>query len=210
MRLHGSTPIYEHPNSFSGMALGTIPFLIYLLPISNKIIRTFLIIQLVFSLNIILFTGSRTGYVAFCLLLFVFLFERRKNRLIIVLTLFTIVVALPLIPKQYIERFDTIYTGEDIEGHSIDMRRVILEDAIEIFTEHPFGVGIAAFPKVREKTFGRSQDTHNLYLEVATNLGLQGLLVFLAFIYSMMRTLNETKKNLGINYYKCRKGSGEL
>jgi len=47
-------------------------------------------------------------------------------------------------------------------------------------------VGLACFPVVRLQKFGRSQDTHNLYLEVATNIGVQGLVVFLFFIGAMM------------------------
>jgi len=33
MRLHGSTPLYAHPNSFSGMAVGCLPFIYYLYPV---------------------------------------------------------------------------------------------------------------------------------------------------------------------------------
>jgi putative inorganic carbon (hco3(-)) transporter len=40
--------------------------------------------------------------------------------------------------------------------------------------------------------FGRSQDTHNLYLEVATNLGIQGLIVFLFFVAKMGSSLNKS------------------
>jgi len=51
-----------------------------------------------------------------------------------------------------------------------------------ILTENPFGVGVASFPAAREARFGKRQDTHNLYMEVATNLGIQGLLVFFTFL----------------------------
>jgi len=42
--------------------------------------------------------------------------------------------------------------------------------------------------------FGRSQDTHNLYLEVATNLGIQGLVVFFFLIYAMLSSLKRVQR----------------
>lgn len=196
LRLHGSTPLYTHPNSFSGMAIGTLPFVIYIFPIANKFFKTLLLLQLVFALNIVLYTGSRTGYVAFLGFLFLFSLKSKKKMKIFILLLVIAAIIVPRIEEQYIQRFTTIFTGEEIEGASMDARRQILEDAIKIFTEYPFGVGVAAFPTVRMRTFGRSQDTHNLYLEVATNLGIQGLIVFFYFTYLLMTCLTNIQKQI--------------
>jgi putative inorganic carbon (hco3(-)) transporter len=95
-------------------------------------------------------------------------------------------VALPFIPEQYIERFQSI-SGQEKEGHSKEKRMVIIKDAIQIFVEHPLGVGVAAFPAVRIKRFGRSQDTHCLYLEIATNMGIQGLIIWVLMIIAIYR-----------------------
>jgi len=38
-------------------------------------------------------------------------------------------------------------------------------------------------------TFGRSQDAHNLYFEIATNLGIQGLFIVGLLIYKMISIL---------------------
>jgi hypothetical protein len=69
---------------------------------------------------------------------------------------------------------------------------VILQDAWVILQENPFGVGVASFPAVRQRRFGRMQDTHNLYLEVGTNLGVQGLAVFLFLVGAMMAEFRRT------------------
>lgn len=193
-RLHGATPIYAHPNSFTGMAIGTLPFVLYFLPIASKWVRVALLVQIGLALDIVLFTGSRTGYVAFVAGMGM-LVARAKNKKRSFGLLFLALLALvPAIPEDYIGRFDSIFTLQDKEGESTEKREVILEDAWEIFKEHPFGVGVGAFPIVRAQKFGRSQDTHNLYFEVATNLGWQGLLVFGGLIVAMQRTLNELRK----------------
>ena len=192
MRLHGSTPIYAHPNSFAGMALGTMPFIIYLFPIVPKYIKVVFIVQLIFAFNIVLHTGSRTGYVAFLIMMIFLILKSRNKKKVILLAGIMALVAIPFIDEQYVARFKTIYTGQEIEGASMDTRKVILEDAMSVFLKHPVGIGVGAFPMVRYQTFGRSQDTHNLYLEVATNLGIQGLIVFLVFLWKMIMCLNNS------------------
>jgi hypothetical protein len=194
MKLHGATPMYRHPNSFAGMALGTLPFIYYLFPLVHVFMKIILIVMLAFSINIVLFTGSRTGYVAFIVfIIYIIIISKNKFKIITCIIIFGI-ICIPIIPNDYVERFHSIFTGKEKEGGSREARIVILKDAIKIFIAHPFGVGIGAFPAIRKELFGRTQDTHNLYLEVATNLGIQGFVVFMLYIYNMMKVLNHIRK----------------
>jgi O-antigen ligase len=195
MRLHGVTGNYEHPNSFSGFALGTLPFIYYLFPLSNKWGKGVLLIMLVFAITIVLYTGSRTGYIGF-LLFAVWVFLKSKNKLkFMVAGLIVGIVGLQYVPQQYIDRFHSI-TGQEKEGHSRLRRLEILQDAVVIFSEHPFGVGVSAFPAIRQQRFGRSQDTHNLYLEVATNLGIQGFIIWSLLIFAIFRNIKRLSVDL--------------
>jgi len=189
MRLHGAVPIYAHPNSLSGVAMGVIPFVVFLFPVLRSWkYKLAILMPLVTAITCILYSGSRTGYVAF----FVFLFfwwtqSRRKFRWIGIAVGLSLAVY-PVIPQQYVQRFKSI-GGQEAEGHSKETRIVILDDAVKIFASNPFGVGVASFPAARRARFGRSQDTHNLYLEVATNLGIQGFVVFMFLIAWMLSSL---------------------
>lgn len=210
MRLHGATMMYRHPNSFSGMALGTLPFILYLFPVVSKWIKALFLVQLVFSLNIILFTGSRTGYLGLIGVILVFFLKSKRKVTILLLLLFAGIVGLNYIPGEYVQRFESIFTQSESGGDLVDpsmealhggdsskeARIQIIRDAVEIFITHPFGVGVAAFPSIRYDTFGRSQDTHNLYLEIATNLGIQGLIIFSLFIYHLYKSLLRTRNKL--------------
>lgn len=196
MRLHGPTWSYAHPNSFSGTQLGTLPYLYHLAILAPMPLRLAMIAQGIGALVIILYCGSRTAYLGFFTWL-VILIARAKSsfRAIAILLAVTLAVA-PFIPAQYFARLETVYTQKEIEGASIDARKEILTDAWTIFIEHPMGVGVGAFPIVREQRFGRSQDTHNLYLEVATNLGFVGFVLFVGMLVSMLRTLLQLSKKL--------------
>ena len=196
MRLHGTTSLYAHPNSLSGNALGSLPFIYYLFPLSNLILKGVFLILALFAGIIILYTGSRTGYVGFLVfILMVILKSKNKTKMILVVMLIS-VIGLAFIPEQYAGRFVSIFTQTEVEGHSSEKRIEIIKDAWPIFFENPFGIGISAFPKVRMEKFGRFQDTHNLYLEVLTNLGIQGFIVFFLFVYKMLKTLKYLEDDL--------------
>jgi O-antigen ligase len=194
-RLHGDTPMFRHPNSLAGLATGVLPFIIYLLPLKNRLwVRAALLGIAATALGCVMYSGSRTSYVGVtAFVLFYLVTSPYKIRVIAVLA-----VLLPLtwvnLPDIYRARFETIFTGQEIEGNSMGSRKEIMRDATAVFEAHPFGVGVAAFPAVRKQMFGRQQDTHNLYLEVATNLGIQGLIVFLGFVIVMLRTLWRVKQ----------------
>lgn len=194
MRLHGSTPNYAHPNSFSGMAMGTLPFAYYLFPVVNKYVKIILLLLFGFATNIVLYTGSRTGYVAFVIFWLFVIYKSEYRKRLVLLVIPMLIMTIFIIPKQYQERFTTIYTGQAKEGHSEEKRIQILKDAIQVFAIYPLGVGVSAFPKVRMDMFDRSQDTHNLYLEVATNLGIQGFIAFFLFVFMMLCMLNRMQQ----------------
>lgn len=195
-RLWGSTPIYFHPNSYSGMAVGTLPFVLYMYPLVSKWFKLALLALAALAANIIIFTGSRTGYVAVAFGVGLII-KRSKNSWKTLFWIAAISIALiPAIPHDYLDRFDSIFTLHEKEGKSSETRIQIIKDAWEVFKENPLGIGVGAFPIVRSQKFGRSQDTHNLYLEVATNLGIQGLITFLGFIYVLQKSLNTLQSNI--------------
>jgi putative inorganic carbon (hco3(-)) transporter len=188
-RLHGVTLLYRHPNSLSGLAVGALPFFLFLFQFQTKIIKCFFAGCILGLLTIILYTGSRTGYVAIFILSFSILlrfgiFKIKTIAVVISITL----IGLVIIPQHYKDRFSTIFhASEGADSGSANLRLEILEDAYAIFKKYPFGIGVQAFPHVRDLEFNRQQDTHNLYLEILTNLGIIGFVAFIVFIATLFR-----------------------
>lgn len=196
LRLHGSTSLVSHPNSLSGNALGTLPFIWFLFPHVKWPVRAVLLLQTAFALNIILYTGSRTGWIAFIAFLVLLILKTRPKPGYLIGIVVLVLILIPLIPQEYQVRFGSVFTMKEQEGNSAETRLEIVKDAVAIFQQHPFGVGVSAFPAVRTATFGRFQDTHNLYLEVATNLGIQGLIVFGGLIITLLKVLSRNRNRL--------------
>lgn len=198
MRLHGSTPLYSHSNSFSGTQIGILPFLNRLFPLSPWFVKIVFLIQFIFIGNIVLYTGSRTGYVGFLAYIVFIIYRSKIKKKAFFYAIIFVLITIPFIPGQYYGRFESIFTLKEKEGDSAETRIQILKDASEIFLRYPLGIGVGAFPSIRHDTFGRDQDTHNLYLQIATNLGVPGLIIFGLLIYKLLKTLRELTKNFTV------------
>jgi O-antigen ligase len=194
MRLHGAVPMYGHPNSLGGAALGALPFAVFLFfPVRHWFLRLGLVASSATAMVCVIYSGSRTSYLGLVALILWWFYQSKKKIRFVTVAVVIGAIALPLLPQEYIERFKSI-GGQEAEGNSKKERILILEDAWTIFTENPLGIGVGSFPAARSVRFGRSQDTHNLYLEVATNLGFQGLIVFLGMVLVMMVSFRHSAK----------------
>jgi hypothetical protein len=199
-RLHGSSPAVGHPNSLSGFAVGCLPFCVYLqAAVRSKLARIMLWTLLGFSLIIIVATGSRTGYVAAAAAAVVYLFTNYKGvfkkvaMLVVTLALVSLVV-----PQEYQERFQSIFTGQEKEGQSGERRKEIMRDAVDVFKEHPLGVGVGAFPLVRYKMFGRGQNTHNQFLELLTNASVFGVVAFTVLVWRILAVNGRNRRRIAV------------
>lgn len=191
MRLHGATPLFQHPNSLAGVGVGFLAFAAYVYSaLETRWARWLLVLFSFVALLCVMYTGSRTSYLGI-LALAVFVAIRARWRIgrLIAVGLAAIPLIALMMPAQYQARFETIFTGQEIEGASMDKRQQIIEDSFAVLRQHPLGVGVGGFTPTRLAMFGRYQDTHNLYLQVATHLGLQGLVAFLAFVVVLWRQL---------------------
>jgi hypothetical protein len=188
-RLHGSTAFIGHPNSFSAFGIGCLAFAIYLFKgFQNKWLKIMMLAIIGFSAIIIIFTGSRSGYIAILLASLYLFFKMKKGKTkVFIVTILAFIALSPLIPEQYFERFESIYTGKEAEGNSSNKRTIIIKDALEIYANYPLGIGVEAFSTVRIDMFGRYQNIHMLYIEVLTNIGPIGFIVFCVFIIRLIR-----------------------
>lgn len=193
-RLHGVTMMYRHPNSLSGLAVGALPFFLFLLRFQLGMVKVVFAGAILGLLMVVMYTGSRTGYVATIILFLaiiirVGLFKPK----VILLLLSCLLLSAILIPEEYKGRFSTIFKSEEERGSSANKRIEILNDAWAIAKKYPMGIGVQAFPYVRDLEFGRQQDTHNLYLEVLTNIGPFGAITFAIFIVLIFKTNNRSR-----------------
>lgn len=174
-------------------------------PIILKILAAFALLVITLS---IVFTYSRGGFFALLVALIILgLYQPPR----ISLTLSMVGVALIIImmlPPSFIDRMGTV-TG--LISGNVDIRSEVSFRgraseyivAWEMFSDHPIlGVGKNNYPLLYQdysKRIGLDPRTtprepHNLYLEVAAETGILGLLVFALVIYFVFRSTIKARK----------------
>lgn len=138
-------------------------------------------------------TYSRGGFLALTcasLVLGSKLFKRAPIAMIsFVLALLVTVPA--LLPSNYTERLSSIFdSSADVRG-SATARHNLLNRSIEVASQHPLiGVGMGNFHLY---SIG-NQVSHNAYTQVASEMGLPTLLIYLAFITAPLSRLRRIER----------------
>jgi O-antigen ligase len=163
-------------------------------------------------LMLVFFTQSRGALLGLAVPVpFLFWQSKRKLRLLAFATFAAGSVAL-VAPQSVWDRLSGLSNvsleggmrGVDQEG-SAEQRFQILQIAMSIAQDHAlFGTGPGVYhlyhlqyaPSLRDKAptaFG-ARDAHNTYVRLLAELGVPGLLLFVAFVGSMLRSLNSQRK----------------
>lgn len=209
-RLHGTAgTMFGHPNSLSGKFVTSLAFIYYFLPVLKKNwLKVLIAVQFIFTITIVLYTGSRTGYITLIVLLFFIVILSKKKLMacivVIVLSLFSV----QYIPDYYKERFLSSFVDEKAQGASKEARTNLLKDSFSVFLENPFGVGLACFREVQRNAGRNPQDTHNLYTQLLAEAGIQGFVCFSYLVWVILKKIRKIRYGFihnieRLNHYKC-------
>jgi len=198
-RLHGSVPSVNHPNSLGSAILGIIPFIIFLYPQVKKfILRTWLLAITPMAAMVVLWSGSRTAYVGFIALLALWFVLSKHKKKIIVFFLFASMVLKPLVPQDFVDRFESITESGSEGGDGSKHERVFLNQlAWETFLANPAGIGVESFRYVSVHFLPYAMEVHCLYLQILSHVGIQGMMAFLFFVGATLSGLWRARISYG-------------
>jgi O-antigen ligase len=127
-------------------------------------------------------TKSRSGFLgllAMCVVIGYYTLRARPG--LLVGAVFAALLALPVMPQSFWNRMDSIMNAEEDQTGSREARLRLLTQGIEVFAENPLtGVGAGQFQNYNApgETIEKWRVTHNVWLQVASELGIFGLLAF--------------------------------
>jgi O-antigen ligase len=133
----------------------------------------------------IIATHSRSGTVGLVMMMLflaVYMVKRRPG--LVFAAALLLVLAAPLAPASYWQRLSSITDESQDETGSREARRILMREAWAAFLADPLtGVGAGQFknykPEGREEAW---RETHNVLLQVAAELGVVGLGIFIYLI----------------------------
>jgi O-antigen ligase len=200
-RLQGvSSGLMGNPNDLAMNMVTFLPFAAFAALTPGKpLARLFAAGVTVLMLGAILFAKSRAGFLALAVtgLLILLQSGRLRPRLAILAVVAALVVP-PILPQAFWTRVSSIVNAEDDETGSREARLVLFQDGWDAFMDHPFtGVGAGQFqnynPPDRQELW---RETHNVPLQVLSELGIAGGAVFVWLLARSGRTLFQTWRAL--------------
>jgi len=163
---------------------------------------------------LVMLSWSRETWVAALLTGMIFLFYKLKKTraFLFVVSIFIAVALVNLVPSLwpdsknlYVKRLESTVIVKKI---NVEIRKCLWCRAVGIIKEYPVaGSGIGTFYKISpsygerdcERFKGRPENAHNYYLQVAAEIGVSGLLLFLSIIFcayrSGLRTLSQLEES---------------
>jgi O-antigen ligase len=186
-RLSGAPYDVINPNGLAFVVASVVPFYLFL-GFTSSIRRLVTAVSIPLLINALILTGSRSGFLGLITALAGFWIKsKRKIVLMAILGLGAFASVTVLTPVQR-DRYLSIFDSNTKNAGTAQGRTQGILDTFEVALRKPlFGHGLGT-SREANANFGRSdQPAHNLYAEVAEELGFVGLVIFLCLIRSIIK-----------------------
>jgi O-antigen ligase len=184
------------PNYFSISALLCAPIAFYLLGTRQPRWERYFCIGSLFLILVALTLAASRGALLGIVTASTLMVWRSPRRLRSLLLAGSLLV--PLMVFTPASPLDRLLNPTQGDQQSSDFRTLLFDAGLRMLTEHPLrGVGIGNF-KPFVKLFSTEELemlAHNSYVEVAAELGIPGLFLFLAILFSTLRTLRRVHRD---------------
>jgi len=188
---------YAHINRLAALWVSLLSFVGYLFIRYKSVLSRLLFgILSILLLAGVVVTSSRGGMIALVILLFIVFFKHSRKITIVAGMIVLLLLATPFIPEVFLTRFGSLI-GVDIWGVRADDDSSVIQRAklyiagMYMIKDHFIrGVGIGNFPIVKLDYApgggfgwnGSAVVAHNAYLQLLTELGVIGFLVFVVIL----------------------------
>ena len=189
--------IFENPND---LALNLVTFLaptLFIVLYERKTSRRLFAAGIaVTMLMAIVATKSRSGFLGLAAMLMVVAYYTLKARPgYVVAGMFALALAMPLMPMSFWDRMTSIVEADQDKTGSREARIKIMEKGLQVFVDNPLtGVGAGQFQNYDDHSSDADKwrVTHNVWLQVATELGIFGVVIFGFLVIRAYQACNRT------------------
>jgi O-Antigen ligase len=196
-RLSGGPYDVINPNGLAFVILTVLPFMFCLAVQSAKSKLLFIGLTPVLFYALVL-TGSRSGIVGLLLVILGVGLQSRKRGLILISIIFVLaVIGFSYLPYNLQDRYLSIISSDTKNAETVGSRIQGILNESQVVLRHPFvGHGLGTSLEANWNFAGIHIRSHNLYIEVAEELGILGLIIFLFFIWSIVKSFEWTVKKV--------------
>ncbi|MGB3209618.1 MAG: O-antigen ligase family protein [Desulforhopalus sp.] len=188
-RLSGAPHDIVNPNGLAFIIVSVIPFLFYYSGINRKIflLSIFLMPMLVWTMVL---TASRSGFVALLAVMGLIVLKTQHKLKMLIVVIICAFFTIPFLSANQQDRYLSLTSQDTKNAGTIAGRVNGVITSFEIALRKPlFGHGLGTSREATYNFANRDQPAHNLYAEVAQELGFVGLFLFLLYILSIIKEL---------------------
>ena len=179
---------FSNPNIYAVYLLGVAPILLHELIGDHRAIgwRIFCGVGFFAACGAILCTFTRGAWLGILIALSIFFVcLSRRSAALLALAVIPLVALFPMLPQSLISRFLSIGS---LSESSISYRLYTWRGVVRMAAAHPFGIGVGEqaflliYRQYAVSGTERVMHAHNLFLQIFTEQGVVGLLLFVAFL----------------------------
>ncbi len=180
---------FENPNVLAEYLIMVLPLILAVFIVAKSLKgRVFILLCGALSCGCLIYTWSRGAWLGFMLGVIIFMLMYSKKTLAAMLFCLLGIPFLPFVlPESIIQRFTSI---GDLGDSSTSYRVYIWNGVVKMLKDYLFtGIGIGnesfklVYPAYALSGIETAPHSHNLYLQITVELGIFGLIVFLALLF---------------------------
>lgn len=193
-RLSGAPSDVVNPNGLAFIVCTVLPFL-YFLAGSSWVTRLAFVVLTPTCLYVLTLTGSRTGILALVVIFMAIVFKSKRPFIVGMSGVLMVVVCFPLLSADMQDRYLSTFAASEKNEVTAEGRWEGVKANFQVTLRRPiFGHGLGT-SREANANFGKDdQPAHNLYAEVAQELGYVGLVIFLLFLKSIFSGFAQCKR----------------
>jgi len=188
--------LIQNPNELAfGLTTMLVLSIISFLYVKRASIKVFLLCLAAADLFAVMSTLSRSGFISLCIVLLFLFFKLTRNVRAIGVILILVLCGWLMMPEALFERFSRIDEIKDVD------RFQVARVGLAMAAEHPLlGVGLGNYVPLfwdyNVSALRREYPSHNMYLDLAAQMGLPSLALYLACFGLAWRQLRRMERRL--------------
>lgn len=195
-RLAGAPHDLVNPNGLAFVILTIFPFLYYFRPLSLLTNAIFFAVTPVL-IHALILTGSRSGMLGMGVCLFAIIYNSKRRSLSLVAIVPVAFITLISMSGDFKDRYVSLFDPTAKNAGTVGGRIEHMNDDLELSLRKPiFGHGLGTSTEASSHFSGRYQISHNLYTEIAIELGFIGLAIFVFYIINIYRNVLLTSRRI--------------
>ncbi len=195
-RLAGAPSDIVNPNGLAFIILSTVPFLYYFSFLSwgHRILSLTVLPVLLYALAL---TGSRSGVIGLLAIMIGIVMKSRKKMVLLIAFVGVIALIYASLNADQKDRYLSIFDSDTKNAATASGRMQGTLADFEVALRKPFvGHGLGTSLEANANFAGIDIRAHNLWAEVAQELGFVGLIIFVYFVRSIIMNFLKSMKGL--------------